>query len=70
MGAKEKARELFEKCWSEGLSDRQAKQCAILIVQEIRTDYCSYRVKHYLTLEHALELKIYWDDVLRQIEKL
>ena len=64
MEANLKAKELFEKFWSEGLSDSQAKQCSIFAVEEIRSDYASYRVKHYLTLKHALELKKYWDDVL------
>lgn len=67
--SKIKAKELIEMCSEEGLSDRQAKECALFIVEEIRKEYSSYRVKPYLTLKNALELRKYWDDVLFYMEK-
>ena len=35
MTAKEKGIEIFHKHWDEGLSDRQAKECALISVDEI-----------------------------------
>jgi hypothetical protein len=47
-----------------------AKQCASIAVERIIADYKSYRVKHYLTLESAITLCEYWDEVLIEIKEL
>lgn len=70
MTAKEKAEELFGNLYEEGLSDRQAKQCAIITVNEIINDYSSYRVKSWISLNGAISLKEYWEEVKQEIEKL
>lgn len=80
MSPNEKAKEIVFKMWDNtpnrnfnttkdlnednysGIND--SISCAITAVELIRSEYSGYRVKHYLTLEHALELRKYWDDVL------
>lgn len=71
MTPQEKAKELvnqFSKYahWDDGSSnnDFNSINSAIIAVETIRSEYSGYRVKHYLTLEHALELRKYWDEVL------
>jgi len=39
MIAKKKGIEIFHKHWDEGLSDRQAKECALISVGEIIKEY-------------------------------
>lgn len=62
MDAKEKANELLKKFGSI--------QLAKLAVDELLKEYSGYRVKHYLSFKHAMELKDYWVDVMYQLELL
>jgi hypothetical protein len=73
MTPKEKAQELFDKYWTliaykiEGSVGRLViKQCALIAVDEILSDY-----KNYLLHENT-EYKglMYWTDVKKEIEKL
>lgn len=47
---------------------KSSTQLAIIAVDEIIEDYKSWRVKHYLTLEHALILCEYWKEVKLHLE--
>lgn len=74
MTPKEKADELIKKfnmnnAWGE-LEIGQKIDYALITVNEIIKDYHGYRVKHYLTFEHALELAAYWEEVKTELETL
>lgn len=73
---KEKAQSLFAKYqnieserYPLGMDDEDAYECAKVAVEEIRKDYSSYRIKRWVSLDFALEMKEYWDEVLRELEK-
>jgi hypothetical protein len=57
MTPKEKAKELGNKFLSTGMMIRQAKQCALIAVDEILE-------------ECRLEKDWYWEEVKQEIEKL
>ena len=71
MTPKEKAEELVNKysiwCWNEVVCDYEiAKQCALIAVDEILSDY-----KNYLLHENtAYKGLMYWKEVKQEIEKL
>jgi len=71
MTPKEKAEELVNKMWVYALPNangswKNAKQCALIAVDEILSDY-----KNYLLHENT-EYKglMYWKEVKQEIEKL
>ena len=72
MTPKEKAKELYNKFYMAipsdemGLCDEASRQCALIAVEEILSDY-----KNYLMHENT-EYKglIYWQEVKQEIEKL
>ncbi len=66
MIPKEKAKDLI----SQFIPHCNAKQCALKIVKEFQDEYSGYRVANYLTIEHALELRKYWDDVEKELQEL
>lgn len=73
MTAKEKAIELYNKFRNKFpvlSANIRAKKCALICVDEIINDYSSYRVKSWLSLNGAISLKEYWEEVKQEIEKL
>ena len=66
MTPKEKAIELFDKYFEATNNYYQAKQCALIAVDEILD------LKHIVTLRrnmHEMELE-FWDEVKQEIEAL
>ena len=82
MTPKEKADELVNKfsihtdminnigAVDHELWKKRAINYAKMAVEEIRTEYSSYRIKHWVSLKSALEMKEYWDDVLETLNAL
>lgn len=73
MTPKEKAKELVNWYYEnlpQWVNMSDAKMCAIKAVDELIADYKSFRVKSYLTLESALDLCEYLNDVKKEIELL
>jgi hypothetical protein len=67
--AEKKARELVDKFWNVALLDSyEAKQCAIIAVQEILEALDSETIIY--GSEYLFEENKFWNEVLRQIEKL
>lgn len=54
----EKAKQLFEAYLEIGMGDGWAKQCALIVAKEVRST-------HY----DAITV-MWWDDVIKEIEKL
>ena len=52
------------------LWDKRTKTCALIAVDEIISDYSSHRIKYWVTLQHALEIREYWDDVKSYLNAL
>lgn len=59
MTPKEKAKELFESMYDEGLSDRQAKQCSLIAVNEI-----------FNVLPDIQHIWEYWEEVKQEINSM
>jgi hypothetical protein len=70
LSPKEKATELFDKYYYydslllDGISFRQAKQCALIAVDEIINSIV------IIDLTTAKNQFIYWDEVKNEIEKI
>jgi hypothetical protein len=59
MNAKEKAKDLFDKMYFETTTKYDAKQCALIAVDEIINEFYTHPVA-----------KMYWQEVKQEIEKL
>ncbi len=76
MNPKEKAKNLIHKHLNyfgsnkEEVDNEKARISAITTVDEILQDYSGYRVKHYLTLDGAMALSEYWEEVKTELENL
>ena len=73
MTPKEKAEELVSKFMEFTPAEERyeypyAVKCALIAVDEIIADYRSYRIKHWTTLEQALEMSEYWNEVKKEID--
>ncbi len=71
MDAKNKAKELVEKCTFErkdGHENYVAKQCALIAVDELINSWCAYTGMYEQQFFDS-ELK-YWEQVKTEIEKL
>ncbi len=72
MTPKEKAEELVEKMWvyalpnENGSCQKNAKQCALIAVEEILIEYPSQCSKD----SYEMERHLYWQEVKKEIEKL
>lgn len=67
MNAQDKAKELVERYLSAGMIITQAKQCAIIEVDEILNELeCAYNGEPITTNEH----KNYWKELKKEIELL
>lgn len=76
---KKKAKELVKWFESEVRIDHRYDEepffnnqlnCALKVCDEFIEEYSSYRVKHCLTIGAALDLKEYWLEVKKEIERL
>jgi len=74
MTQKEKAEELLNKYFNavdhRHTSRKLAKKLSLIAIDEIIKDFKGYRVKHYITLESAIDLCEYWEQVKEEITKL
>jgi len=74
MKPKEKAEELLNKYFNavehRHTSRKLAKKLSLIIVDEIIKDFKGYIVKHYLTLESAIDLCEYWKQVKIELNNL
>ena len=79
MNEKEKALDILQKINNGKISKalwvncsdyakKDLKRKAFIVIDEILQDYKSYRVKFWLTLEHALEMCEYWEKVRIEID--
>lgn len=76
MEALEKAKDLVKKHLNyfdsskDEIAEEKAKCAATITVDEILADLASYRYKHALTVEQAVELMAYWQKVRSEINLL
>jgi hypothetical protein len=70
MEAKDKAVKLVDKYWNDipDIFFEEAKQCAIIAVDEIINTLDSERIKY--SSEYCFEENNYWKEVKQEIEKL
>jgi len=64
MTPEEKAKELLEKFWIEGLSDRQAEQCALIAVEEVLNSNPTWFIDQMQSTHK------YWEDVRAYLNAL
>lgn len=55
---------------NEDTSLNSAIQCSIKCCESHIDDLSSWRVKYWLTLEHAMEMSVFWKEVIKELEKM